>query len=135
VTSAVDVDRSGLEVLGRAECLRLLAQTDRGRIAINVRALPAILPVRYALDGEQVVVCTDPETVLARATDGHVVAFEAESAEPPEWSVSVVGVARHVTDPQEEARLGRLPLPRWRPGAHARFVTISTEEISGRRNA
>src|SRR5436305_1211749 len=40
-----------LEVLGREECLRLLAQTSFGRLAINLRSeLPMIRPVNYVFD-------------------------------------------------------------------------------------
>jgi hypothetical protein len=39
-------DGAGFEILERSDCFRLLASTDRGRIAIHVNALPIILRVR-----------------------------------------------------------------------------------------
>ena len=48
------IDRAGLRVLTREECLALLATAEIGRIAISARALPVILPVRFAMDGDRI---------------------------------------------------------------------------------
>ena len=42
-------DRNGLEILDRSECLRLLAGSSVGRVAVSVGALPVILPVNFRL--------------------------------------------------------------------------------------
>jgi nitroimidazol reductase NimA-like FMN-containing flavoprotein (pyridoxamine 5'-phosphate oxidase superfamily) len=132
--ATMNLDSAGLEVLDKRQCLRLLAAADRGRIAINVRALPMILPVRFVLDGERVVFCTGPDAVLARATDDHVVAFQADGKGPDatEWSVSAVGMARHLVTPEDVARAATLRLRRWSTRGHPCFVTVSTDHISGR---
>src|SRR5262245_3605036 len=70
------MDASGCVVLDRAQCLRYLAGGGLGRIAVNVGALPAILPVHFALDGEHVVFSIGAGTTLDRATRDAVVAFE-----------------------------------------------------------
>jgi nitroimidazol reductase NimA-like FMN-containing flavoprotein (pyridoxamine 5'-phosphate oxidase superfamily) len=129
-------DGAGFEILERADCLRLLASTDRGRIAIHVNALPIILPVRYVLDTDQVVFSTLIGGVLDRATDGSVVAFQADSAAAPEseWSVSLVGIARHAARPDDMQHIETLALPRWSPTRPHRFITVSTEQLAGRRS-
>ena len=129
-----DLDGAGLHVLDRAECLRLLARSNIGRIAVNAAALPMILPVRYALDDEVVVLCLGVGSTLDQATRHAVVAFEVDGSDlEGEWSVSVVGVARPVPDGDETTRAETLPLPRWWLGRPHRFVSVSTEHVTGRR--
>ena len=129
-----DLDGAGLQVLDRAECLRLLARVNIGRIAVNAAALPMILPVRYALDNEVVVLCVGVGSTLDQATRHAVVAFEVDGSDlEGEWSVSVVGVARPVPDGDETTRAETLPLPRWWLGRPHRFVSVSTEHVTGRR--
>ena len=54
----MEVDRNGLEVLGRDDCLRLLALATLGRIGFTSGALPTVLPVSFHLDGERILVRT-----------------------------------------------------------------------------
>jgi nitroimidazol reductase NimA-like FMN-containing flavoprotein (pyridoxamine 5'-phosphate oxidase superfamily) len=91
------LDGANPEVLIPAECRRLLASGRVGRVAISVNALPAILPVQFTLDGDEIVFRAPPAGVLANATRRAVVAFETDGFEPGagEWSVLVAGVARH----------------------------------------
>jgi hypothetical protein len=75
-------------------------------------------------------------TVLERATDGNVVAFEADGTEPGpdwEWSVSLIGLARHLDDSAALTRAASLSLPRWSTELSPRFVAVSSEHLSGRR--
>ena len=133
---SVWLDGAGLEVLDREECLRLLARADTGRIALTVRALPAILPVRFVLDGERIVIRTGAESTLAGATRSAVVAFEAEGRDDgpaQEWSVVATGLACHVTDEREQARLDALALPRWASEERSCLVSITTDRLGGRR--
>ena len=55
---SMEVDRNGLEVLDRDECLRLLAFATIGRVGFTSGALPAVLPVNFHLDGERILVRT-----------------------------------------------------------------------------
>ena len=91
-----------------------LASTNRGRMAITVGALPAIVPVRYAVvdDDVEFPVATDEAW---RATDGHIVAFNAEGVDDNghPWSVGVLGRTRHLAD------------------ADQRLVALSIERLSG----
>jgi len=131
----MQVDRAGLEVLDRATCLQLLGGADRGRVAINLGALPTILPVRFMLDVDRVVISVGIGSALESATDGTVVAFQADGVdhEPDEeWSVSVVGTAHHLDTHAGAAAESRL-LPRWRPDLPSRLVAITTDRLTGRR--
>jgi nitroimidazol reductase NimA-like FMN-containing flavoprotein (pyridoxamine 5'-phosphate oxidase superfamily) len=131
----MEIDRDGLEVLDRAECLRLLAGAAVGRIAGTSGALPVVLPVGFALDGDCIVVETGRGTTLDSATSDSVVAFEVDNLHErghSGWTVMVTGVAEEVTDEGEISRLRRLLrcAGEWR---EERFVRISSEIVSGRR--
>ena len=132
----MEVDRNGLEVLSRDECLRLLGSAGLGRVAVTTAALPTILPVNFRFDGRQILIRTGRGTKLDAATRNAVVAFEADEVEPATregWSVVVTGVARDLTDPDELAEAQTPPLVRWASGDDHRVVAISTEVVSGRR--
>jgi hypothetical protein len=93
----VEVDRNGLEVLSRDECLRLLGTAALGRVAVTTAALPTILPVNFRFDGRHILIRTGRGTKLDAATRNAVVAFEVDEVEPATregWSVVVTGVAR-----------------------------------------
>ncbi len=95
-------------MLSREECLRLLAVTPIGRLVFTHRALPAVQPVNFVLDGETVVIRTAIGSRLAAATRDAVVAFEIDDIDARTgsgWSVTVLGRARGVSDPEEVARL------------------------------
>ena len=132
----MDVDRNGLEVLDRDECLRLLATATLGRVGITVGALPVVLPINFRLVDERIVFRTGIGTKLDAATRNAVVAFEADDIEPfshTGWSVVVTGEAREVTEPDELGDLKAANIPRWAPSADGRVIAVSTTMISGRR--
>jgi nitroimidazol reductase NimA-like FMN-containing flavoprotein (pyridoxamine 5'-phosphate oxidase superfamily) len=82
--------------LNHDECLRRMAMTSIGRVAVTSKALPAVVPVNFVLSGNTIVFRTEPDGMLARACDGTVVAFEIDDlADDGQtgWSVLVVGVA------------------------------------------
>jgi nitroimidazol reductase NimA-like FMN-containing flavoprotein (pyridoxamine 5'-phosphate oxidase superfamily) len=134
----MEIDRDGLEVLDRAECLRLLDGRRVGRIAGTFGALPVVLPVEYAMDGESIVLETGRSTTLGFATAGAVVAFEVDNLHEhghSGWTVMVTGVAEEVPDGPERERLRTL-LPGERDERDERderLVRISSEIVSGRR--
>ncbi|MEO3886707.1 pyridoxamine 5'-phosphate oxidase family protein [Nonomuraea sp. B5E05] len=130
------LDSSGLQVLSREECLRLLSSTPIGRIVFTDRALPAVQPVNFCLDGESIVIRTSIGSKLAAATRRAVVAFEADEFDPEMrtgWSVTAVGHARAATDPAEIARLATLPLHPWTPGSRDHYIVVDAEQVSGRQ--
>ena len=130
------LDRNGLELLDRAECLRLVSRRNFGRVGLTFGALPTILPVTYRLIDGQVVFRTGPGQKLAVATEHAVIAFEVDEMDlltHSGWSVVVLGVAEEVTDPNEVRRLDRVGLPRWLPSGQDRVVRLAPDLISGRR--
>lgn len=132
----VEVDRNGLEVLDRDECLDLLAATVIGRIGISIGALPVILPINFRLVDDRIVFRTEIGTKLDAASAGSVVAFEVDDFDlcsHTGWSVAVSGIAREVTDAHDIAELSSSSIPRWAPSHNGRVVAIETELVSGRR--
>jgi hypothetical protein len=126
----------GLEVLGQAECRRLLAGVDVGRIGFSARALPAIQPVHVAVQDGRVVIPVRPGDRLATYCPGAVVAVQADSGSPGNeiaWSVEVVGTAHVVTDRGEVAALDRLGLQTWTAPGNPCYVTVDVEVIAGWR--
>ncbi|WP_068923102.1 pyridoxamine 5'-phosphate oxidase family protein [Planobispora rosea] len=130
------LDSAGLQVLSHEECMTLLATTPIGRIVFTDRALPAVQPVNFVLDGTDVVIRTAAGSKLAAATRRAIVAFEADDFDPQGrtgWSVTVIGHARAVDDPLEAERLAGLPLTPWASGSREHFIVITAEQVSGRR--
>jgi nitroimidazol reductase NimA-like FMN-containing flavoprotein (pyridoxamine 5'-phosphate oxidase superfamily) len=129
-------DGSVLEELSRAECLRLLAAVPIGRISYTRRALPAIEPVNFVLDGEAIVFRTDAGGKLAEAIRRAVVAFQADELDPvlrSGWSVTVVGRCEEMTDAEGIAWLDKLGLDSWAPGARDHVIRIEPAIVTGRR--
>ena len=126
----------GFRELGRQECLRLMAQVPVGRIVYTRRALPAVLPVNFGLDGDGAVLLrTSASSDMVRAIDGAVVAFETDDVDAARhsgWSVVVTGSATVVTDPAEHDRLARTGPVSWVPAQQEVFVRIDPEMVTGR---
>ncbi len=131
----LDLDRNGLEVLCREECLELLRSAAVGRIGLSSAALPLVLPVNFCLDDERIVLRTGAGTTLGAASHNAVVSFEADDIDPlfhAGWSVVVTGVARPLTSANDVRRARRLPLLPW-TGTGDHFVAIGLDKVSGRR--
>ncbi len=132
------LDSAGLQILSRQECVALLASASIGRIVFTDRALPAVQPVNFVLDGEDIVIRTGIGSKLAAAAGDAIVAFEADEFDHitrTGWSVTTVGPARAVREPDEIERLSALPLRTWAPGSHDHYIVVRTEQITGRRLA
>ena len=122
--------------LTKGECFELLVREQLGRVAVVDDRGPIVLPVNFVLDRTIVVFRTDEGTKLDAAIRGSRVAFEIDgidAAAHTGWSVVVRGEAVEVTDPAELARLRKLPLSPWAPGAKSRYVRILPAVLTGRR--
>jgi uncharacterized protein len=127
------LDANGVEVLGCEECFALMGSAPFGRVIFTDRALPAVEPVSFALDGHDVIIATARDSKLASALRGTVVAFETDDvADGTGWSVTLVGQTSSVRSAAEIGRLSRLPMRSW-PGPHEQFIRIHGEFVSGRR--
>lgn len=133
-------ERPGRQVrwqeLTKSECFELLAHEHLGRVAVVDDLGPVVFPVNFVLDRYMVVFRTDAGTKLDTACRGSRVAFEVDGTDAAAhtgWSVVVRGEAVEVTDPAELARLRKLPLEPWAPGAKAHYVRILPAALTGRR--
>ncbi len=133
-------ERPGRQVrwreLSKSECFELLAREHLGRVAAVDDRGPVVFPVNFVLDRHMVVFRTDAGTKLDLACRGSRVAFEVDGTDAAArtgWSVMVRGEAVEVTDPAELARLRKLPLDPWAPGAKTHYVRILPAVLTGRR--
>ena len=97
-----------LEELSVGECMDYLAGAQVGRVALVVNGHPAILPVNYILDGEQILYRTDEGTDLSKAGLTRV-AFEVDHIDPTSrqgWSVLVQGRRTILATPSTGRRNG-----------------------------
>ena len=129
-------DRDDPRVFGREQCLALLASVPIGRVLYTDQALPAVMPMNFVLDGDEVTILTGSGSTMAAAIRNAVVAFQADDYDPlamTGWSVTITGQARLVDDPQEIARLVRLELRPWAHVPNGQFVRIPCRHVSGGR--
>jgi uncharacterized protein len=122
--------------LSKSECFALLAGEQLGRVAVVDDRGPVVFPVNFVLSRHMVVFRTDEGTKLDAACRGSRVAFEidgTDTAARTGWSVLVRGEAIEVTEPAELARLRKLPLGPWAPGAKTHYVRILPAVLTGRR--
>ena len=129
-------DRTGIERLGKDECLDLLRGQQVGRLAVVSHGRPLIFPVNYAMDGEAVVFRTAPGSKFDGAVREMAVSFEIDELDVERrdgWSVVVAGRAEEVVSESQRARLGHLPLRPWAPGDKDHWLTITPTSITGRR--
>jgi nitroimidazol reductase NimA-like FMN-containing flavoprotein (pyridoxamine 5'-phosphate oxidase superfamily) len=125
-----------LEILSRAESLRLLRSVPIGRLIYTHHAMPAVVPVNFVVDGSELLVRAGYGGALAAGIRGSVVAFEADDLDVDRqegWSVTVTGQAREELDAAEIRRLASLHLEPWADGERDHFLKISTDIVQGRR--
>lgn len=121
-----------------AECAALLASSVLGRVGVVVNGRPEIFPVChvYDLDTQTVVFPTNSRTKLDAALDWPFVAFEVDGISDDGrsgWSVSVVGHAETIDDPDEIARLSGDRHVVWSAGDTPEWLRIVPSKVSGRR--
>ena len=124
-----------LEALSRRESIELLSGEVVGRVVFTHSALPAVVPVTFAIFDDAVVLRTAEGTRLAAAADRGVLAFEADEIDPVArtgWSVVVTGIAELVTDPIGRARIHSVVEP-FAPGDNDVHVRLPLTVVTGRR--
>jgi uncharacterized protein len=131
--------RTGIEMLEREECFRLLRTQEVGRLGVVRGGFPAIFPVNYVVDEDGVVFRTDVGTKLEGATRGASVVFEVDHLDASTrsgWSVIVNGPAQEITafdSPELRERASRLALYPWSEHDTPHLVRISAASVTGRR--
>jgi nitroimidazol reductase NimA-like FMN-containing flavoprotein (pyridoxamine 5'-phosphate oxidase superfamily) len=127
-------DRAGLEILHLGDCFLRLESVPVGRIGFVSGDEVVMLPVKFAVDGQDVVFRTGAGSKLSTVEVGQYVGFEADSydqATGTGWSVVVSGLAE-IVEAAEVARLETLGLPSW-PGPDGyTWVRIRPVTITGR---
>jgi hypothetical protein len=108
-----------------------------GRIGLNVRALPVIWPVRFALAAGDIVFRAPVDSRLRVAATDAIVVFQADHHGEDTgiaWTVQAQGCCREVIDPAEIRLLEELPLPTWRAAAPGdRFLRLPLTRLTGER--
>ncbi|MET9311851.1 pyridoxamine 5'-phosphate oxidase family protein [Kribbella sp. NPDC003505] len=129
-------DHSRLEIVDRAECLRLLQSVPIGRLVYTSGGLPAVRLVNFLLDADTVVFNSGRGDKFRAAERGDVVAFEADEVDLERhvgWTVTAIGHLSVVSD-DEAAELRRtLPVRSWLPMEDPRLVRVGVESVHGRR--
>ncbi len=129
-------DSAGFEVLEASECYELLGSVSLGRVGVTMDALPAILPVNFALIERQIVFATGLGTKYTAALSGKVVAFEADwvdEANRSAWSVQGVGTAV-VVEPGSDLEAAALVAVRaLAPVPRRLLAKLRLQHVSGRR--
>jgi nitroimidazol reductase NimA-like FMN-containing flavoprotein (pyridoxamine 5'-phosphate oxidase superfamily) len=128
--------RTGIEIIDRSECLRLLAADDFGRIGVLDGGHPLILPVNYAMDGDVVVFRTGEGTKLDAIRGPACFEIDGHDGEAHTgWSVVVRGRLEEVTQHQQDLyeRLKDLASPWSTDAEKAHVLRIVPASIRGRR--
>jgi uncharacterized protein len=125
-----------LEMLTSEECRRLLATQSIGRIGVVVGGEAMVMPVNFALDGDDIVFRTTMGSSFDEMVRGASACFEIDAADPAYhtgWSVLARGRVRPAADGSAIARYRLLPLRPWARGECSTFLTLRIEALSGRR--
>jgi hypothetical protein len=125
----------GLEVLAESECQRLLHNMSFGRAGVSTAGVAMILPVNYAMVGDDVVFFTGRGMKLRAAQAQKTMTFEIDSFDPETasgWSVLVVGTAEEVDAGELYGKRVKALRPA-APGQRHRIVRIRTDMVTGRR--
>jgi uncharacterized protein len=125
-----------LDELDVDDCLRLLASSRFGRLAVDDGRGPLILPVNYLLDAGEVLIRTGRGTKLDQADRPDPVCFEVDhldDATGAGWSVVVRGRLQEISDPEELQRVDGLGLVPAAAGDREHVVRVVPAAITGRR--
>ncbi len=129
-------DHTGLEILGDAECHRLLASVPLGRLVFTKGGLPSVRLVNFVVDDDTVVFATADGDKFRAAERADVVAFEVDDVDYERhlgWTVTAIGHLS-VVDPAEAEHLRRqIPLHPWAPGRDRHLIRLGIETLEGRR--
>lgn len=125
-------ERRQLRALTTAESMRLLASVSFGRVVFSRKALPAIRPVNHLVENGAVIIRAHLGAAMLTSA-GLVVAYQADAIDPEThlgWSVTVTGVARQVTEPDDVVRYEQLLQP-WVIGDTHQVIRIHPDIVTG----
>jgi nitroimidazol reductase NimA-like FMN-containing flavoprotein (pyridoxamine 5'-phosphate oxidase superfamily) len=128
-------EERSLETLSKQDAIALLSTIPVGRVVFTVGALPAIVPVAFAVHDGAVVMRTSAGSRLAKAAPGGVLAFEIDDIDAETrtgWSVVVMGVATVVADPETRAAIDGV-IEEFAPGQRDVCIRLPLTVVTGRR--
>jgi nitroimidazol reductase NimA-like FMN-containing flavoprotein (pyridoxamine 5'-phosphate oxidase superfamily) len=127
------IDQRGSEILGRPECLRLLAAAAKedhvGRLAVTDGRSPLVVPLNFVFQDGGVLVRIGPGRI-SEMVPGALVAFEVDRVETDRgmaWSVLIRGLASMALPGD-----GAIPEP-WVPEPGHMVLLIRPDVVTGRR--
>ncbi|MEA3054576.1 MAG: uncharacterized protein QOD30_8 [Actinomycetota bacterium] len=128
---------SGVEILDRDACMRLLRANELGRLALSVGGSPEIFPVNYELDGETILIRSGGGTKVRAVGHTHG-CFEIDGIDRPNrtgWSVIAKGRLEELTeyDSSERTREVGATIDTWAGGERAHLLCLHIERLTGRR--
>ena len=116
-----------------AECWRLIAGQELGRLVSHVGDVLDIFPVNYVTDDETIVFRTAEGSKLFEVMVNDEVLFEVDDhTDTDAWSVVVRGSAHALQTSAEVERADQLPLKPWIPTLKYVYVRIEPSSLSGR---
>lgn len=125
-----------MRALTKEQCFSLLTTVAIGRVGVSIDALPAIVPVNFAVLDDWILFRTVAGTKLDAAMRRSVAAFEADDHAADGswgWSVLVRGYAHDLRDGRSVPTAGALhpwPFPH---GEAKHVVGIEATLVTGRR--
>jgi len=125
------VDRTGIEVIDRDECLRLVRGRQVGRLGIVAGGEPLILPVNYVVLDETIVFRSAPGSKLDMGPRSPA-CFEVDEfdeAMQAGWSVLVAGRLEEI----DEGEAGAAGVTPWAPGPRDHWMRLVPRRVTGRR--
>lgn len=124
-----------MEVLSREESLDLIRFASIGRVGMVVGGVPVIVPVNFALLGDDVVFRTGTGSKLVAAVERRLLSVEVDSVDPVTrtgWSVLITGGSSELVRPDDIADADALGLDSWVAGRR-RYIRVRSDSVSGRR--
>ena len=131
-----------VEVLDKAECLRLISSGGLGRLAYTSQNGPAVLPVSYKVSDGSIVFGTPLDSPtdedLRTGIQGadYKVSFEIDEVDPDAhegWFVFIQGPAHHVDSDDDRASAFAAGVQRSAGNTPDHVVRITPTLITGRR--
>jgi len=114
------------------ECWQLLTSRPVGRLAWSGPHGPTVIPVNFAVDGQNVLIRTKAYSEAAREVDDTMVAFQVDSFDEQArqgWSVLVRGRAHF--EYQSPTASGDPDV--WVDGPRSLRMRVEATEVTGRR--
>jgi hypothetical protein len=132
-----DEEPGALHALSRAECYEVLRGESVARFAYVARAgVPDIIPVNYALEGDDLLIRSGPGPKLQAAERREMVALEIDTIDKQDHtarSVVVVGRAERLRALETQALEERLADTPWASGPRRHVIRVRPIRVTGRR--